>query len=54
MDLNTVIGVLREFWVVWLMLVFGAIVFWAYRPKNRKRFEEDAQIPLKDDKERRT
>jgi cytochrome c oxidase cbb3-type subunit 4 len=40
---------LREFWVVWLMLLLGAIVFWAYRPKNKKRFEEDARIPLKDD-----
>lgn len=49
MDLNAIMQFLREFWVVWLMLLLGAIVFWAYRPKNKKRFEEDARIPLKDD-----
>lgn len=49
MDLNAITQFLREFWVVWLMLLLGAIVFWAYRPKNKKRFEDDARIPLKDD-----
>lgn len=36
-------------WVVWLIVLFAGIVFWAYRPKNKKRFEEDARIPFKDD-----
>ena len=49
MDFNAITQFLREFWVVWLMLLLGAIVFWAYRPKNKKRFEDDARIPLKDD-----
>lgn len=39
----------RSFWVIWLMLLFGLVIWWAYRPKNRKRFEEDGKIPFKDD-----
>lgn len=35
---------LRQFWVVWLMAIFIGIIFWAYRPKNKKRFERDANI----------
>jgi cytochrome c oxidase cbb3-type subunit 4 len=50
MDLESAYQLLREFWVVWLMVLFLAIVFWVYRPKNKKRFEEAAEIPLKDDK----
>ncbi|MCW9035646.1 MAG: cbb3-type cytochrome c oxidase subunit 3 [Alphaproteobacteria bacterium] len=39
----------RPYWVVWLMGIFLGILFWALRPKNKDRFEQDAQIPLKDD-----
>ncbi len=49
MDLTTVTEVARSLWVVWLMILFGAIVFWAMRPKNKKRFEEDGNIIFKDD-----
>ena len=42
---------LRAWWVVWLMILFGAVLFWAFRPKHKKRFEEDARIPFKDDTE---
>jgi len=31
------------------MVLFLGIVFWAFRPKNKKRFEDDAQIPFKDE-----
>jgi cytochrome c oxidase cbb3-type subunit 4 len=30
-------------------IAFIAIVWWAYSPKNRKRFEEDAKLALEDD-----
>lgn len=40
---------LRQFWGLWLMIFFLGIVVWAYRPKNRKRFQDDAMIPLRDD-----
>ena len=39
----------RQFWVAWLMLVFGAIFFYAFRPKNRDYFKHCAEIPFGDD-----
>ena len=32
-----------------VMIVFIGIVAWAYRPKNKGRFEAYGDIPLKDD-----
>lgn len=49
MDLEELYEAARSLWVVWLMLLFLGIVFWAFRPKNKKRFEDDARIPFKDD-----
>ncbi|MFO1127121.1 MAG: cbb3-type cytochrome c oxidase subunit 3 [Rhodospirillales bacterium] len=48
MSLTDIFELARSLWVVWLMILFGLVVWWAYRPKNRKRFEEDAKIPFKD------
>ena len=39
----------QQLWLIWLMVLFAAVVFWAFRPKNKARFERAAQIPLKDD-----
>ncbi|MCR4378300.1 MAG: cbb3-type cytochrome c oxidase subunit 3 [Rhodospirillales bacterium] len=50
MDMTTLVELARSLWVVWLMAVFLGIVFWAYRPKNKERFEEDAKIIFKHDK----
>ncbi len=41
--------VLRPLWVVLMMAAFLGIGFWAYRPKNKSRFESYGDIPLKDD-----
>ena len=49
MDLYAVLDWVRSFWIIWLILLFAGVVWWTYRPKNRKRFEEDAKIPFKDD-----
>lgn len=49
MDLATISEVARSLWVVWLVAVFVGIVFWAFRPKNKKRFEDDAMIIFKND-----
>lgn len=49
MDLTSVMQTLQSLWLLWLIVVFVGIVWWAYRPKNKKRFEEDARIPFKDD-----
>ncbi len=50
MTFTEIVEIARSLWVVWLMILFGVVVWWAYRPKNRKRFEEAARIPFKDDK----
>jgi cytochrome c oxidase cbb3-type subunit 4 len=39
---------LASLWSVWAVLIFALIVFWAWRPGNRRRFEQDARIPLDD------
>jgi cytochrome c oxidase cbb3-type subunit 4 len=36
---------------VWLLLLFLGVVFWAFRPKNKKRFEQASRIPLEDNNE---
>jgi cytochrome c oxidase cbb3-type subunit 4 len=40
---------LTTIWTVWAMGIFGLIAFWAWRPANRSRFENDARIPLNDE-----
>lgn len=40
---------LRQFWGLWLMVFFLGIVVWAYRPRNKSRFQDDAMIPLRDE-----
>ena len=40
---------LRTFWEVWVMVFFVTVVWWAFRPGNKARFEEDAQIPFRED-----
>ncbi len=40
---------LTSIWTIWAILVFAGIAFWAWRPKNRRRFEKDARIPLNDE-----
>ena len=42
-------GVLHSIATVAAFIAFIAIVWWAYSPKNRKRFEEDAKLALEDD-----
>ena len=46
-------NILRPFWVLWVIMIFIGIVFYAYRPKNKQRLEEYGNIPLKDDNEER-
>jgi cytochrome c oxidase cbb3-type subunit IV len=49
MEGNGVMEWVRSLWLLWLIVLFGLVVWWAYRPKNKKRFEEDARIPFKDE-----
>lgn len=42
----------KSLWVVWLMLIFLGIVFWAFRPKNKRRFESYGEIPFREDEDK--
>jgi len=50
MELDSIVELARQAWVVWLVLLFGSIVYWAFRPGNKKRFEDDAMIIFKNGK----
>ncbi|MDO4895766.1 MAG: cbb3-type cytochrome c oxidase subunit 3 [Moraxella sp.] len=41
-------GVLHSIATVGAFIAFIAVAWWAYSPKNKKRFEEDAQLALDD------
>jgi cytochrome c oxidase cbb3-type subunit 4 len=47
--MDQVVDFLRSIWGLWLMALFIGVVVWAFWPRNRKRFSDAAQIPLKDD-----
>ena len=49
MDWNAILEFARPLWVVWLIVLFGGVLWWAFRPKNRRKFEDAAQIPFKED-----
>ncbi len=49
MTLEALGELLSSIWTIWAILVFAGIAFWAWRPKNRHRFEKDARIPLNDE-----
>ncbi len=40
---------LQVFATVAAFIAFISIAWWAYSPKNKQRFEEDAQLALDDD-----
>lgn len=40
---------LRQFWGLWLMIFFLGIIVWAYWPRNKERFNDDAMIPFRED-----
>lgn len=43
----------RSAWTVWLALMFVAIGVYAFRPRNKRHFEDCAQIPLRAELEER-
>ncbi len=54
MTLQDISEFLRSLWGLWLMIVFLAIAFYAFRPGNKDKLEKYGEIPLRDedDKER--
>lgn len=49
--MNDLVEFFRSIWGLWLMGLFVAIVAWAFWPRNRKKFSDAAEIPLRDDDE---
>ena len=49
MSIESFHQVAASVWTVWAVVVFTGIVSWAVRPANRRRFEQDARIPLDDE-----
>lgn len=42
-------GTLHGLWTLLILVVFVGIIRWAYSGKQKKRFEEAAQLPLEED-----
>lgn len=53
MSLHDIYQFAAQLWVVWLVLLFVGIVVWIYLPRNRKRLDSMADLPLRDDEEQR-
>jgi len=49
MEFETIFRALHSMWVVWMVLVFVAIVIWTMWPSHKKRIESHGRIPLDDD-----
>jgi cytochrome c oxidase cbb3-type subunit 4 len=45
-------GWILSLWQLWLVVLFIAIVAWAFWPKNKRRFERHGEIPLRNDDDR--
>lgn len=43
------LGMIRGFGTVILMLAFIGLCFWAYSPRQRRRFDDAAQLPFQGD-----
>jgi len=50
--LEELIAWAKSLWVVWLMLIFLGIVFWAFRPRNKRRLESYGEIPFREDEDK--
>lgn len=42
-------GTLHSIATVAAIIAFAGVCWWAYRPGNRQRFEDDARLPLDND-----
>ena len=41
----------RPLWIVWMVLLFLGVAFYALRPRNKKHFEECSRIPFRAESE---
>ncbi|TVQ30725.1 MAG: cbb3-type cytochrome c oxidase subunit 3 [Geminicoccaceae bacterium] len=43
-----VLDVLFQIWLVGMVIIFLGIVWWAFKPSNRKKWEERGRLPFDD------
>jgi len=48
-DPENLYQIARQFWVVWLAILVAIIFWYAFNPRNKKKFEENAKIIFKDE-----
>ena len=46
--MDSLLGILKQFWVIWLMVLFVGIVAWVYWPGRRREMDDNARIPFRD------
>ena len=46
--METLLPILKQFWVLWLMALFVGIVIWVFWPSRRREMEDNARIPFRD------
>jgi cytochrome c oxidase cbb3-type subunit 4 len=47
--METLVEFARSVWGLWLMLLFLGIVLWTMWPSRKKKLEDQAKIPFKED-----
>lgn len=51
--LSDLLPMFRALWVVWFFVLFLGMLWFVLRPSKKKHFESQADIPLRDDDDRR-
>jgi cytochrome c oxidase cbb3-type subunit IV len=51
MDWLNLAHMTRPLWIVWMVVLFLGAFFYALRPRNKRLFEDCAQIPFRTDSE---
>jgi cytochrome c oxidase cbb3-type subunit IV len=41
----------RALWIVWMVVLFIGLVFYALRPRNKRHFEDCSRIPFRAESE---
>ena len=54
MDWLTMSHMARPLWIVWMVVLFLAAFVYALRPRNKRMFDDCAQIPFRTDSENKS
>ncbi len=54
MDLSAIFDAIGAPGLVWLLILFAGVLFWAFRWKTGRRSTGDAPVPFDDDDGRKT